>query len=277
MSFKTVLTLLDDSPQCASWTKFAIDFAKMHDARLVGIAAREIASTLTMGEMIAVSSAWIADIQQKIDEGAQQAKKNFEELCASEQFDAFESRIEDGTDISVLRHNTNASDVIVIGQHVDRDATATTTGLIESLLLSSARPLLVVPAIGEYSPQPSHAMIAWRNSRESAMAVRMAIPQLALAEQVEIVTVDNKACVASETQATLGLIHYLATHQITATHRHIISDLDAGNMLLSHACDSGASVLVMGGYGHARLREWALGGVTKTILQSMTLPVLMAH
>lgn len=278
MNFKSVLTLLDNSHQCTTWARFAIELARLHEARLTGIAPREIASALTMGEMVAVSSAWVAELQQQIDANARQAIATFDQLCEAEIFNACESRVEDGTDVSVLRHNTNASDIIVIGQHVDGDtATSTTTGLIESLLMSSARPLMVVPAIGEYSPQPTRAMIAWRNSRESAMAVRMAIPQLALAREVEIVTVDNKACVASETQATLGLIHYLATHQITATHRHVISDVDAGNTLLSHACDSGANLLIMGGYGHARLREWALGGVTKTILQSMTLPVLMAH
>jgi nucleotide-binding universal stress UspA family protein len=278
MSIKSVLTLLDNTQRCQAWSQFAIDFARRHDAHLLGVAPREIASSLMLGEMVPFDSSWISKLQKQIDSDVAAACDNFEKLCRAHGFSAAESRIEDGSDVTVLRHESPTSDLIILGQHSDHDdADNNRSGLIESLLMSSARPLLVVPAIGEYAPTCERVLIGWKNSREAAMAVRQSIPLLKQAQQVDIVTVDKRSHGDADDRRTRGLVSYLARHGIEAGVRNIVSELDAGNVLLSHACDSGADLLVIGGYGHARLTEWALGGVTRTIMQSMTLPVFVAH
>ena len=119
--------------------------------------------------------------------------------------------------------------------------------------------------------------MAWKNTREAAHAVSAALPFLCRSERVHVVAwrdVDEEG----ETNAPLDIEQYLRSHGVTATmHRHQDRPVEVGDALLSMVADVGADLLVMGCYGHSRAREWVLGGVTRTVLGAMTVPVLMAH
>ncbi len=122
-------------------------------------------------------------------------------------------------------------------------------------------------------------MVAWNASREAARAVRDAMPLLEQSQSVDLVTFRPKSSQGAHGElpgADIAL--HLTRHGINVDVQQLGgTDIDVGNALLSHVADRGSDLLVMGGYGHSRLREFVLGGATRTILSSMTVPVLMAH
>ena len=279
MSYKAIVTLLNNTPRCSAWTEFAANLAVEHDARLIGVAPRELTSSLSLGEMVPVGSTWLTDLQNRIDAEADVSIKTFTSYCDKRGLSSYDARIVTGSPEDAMKQESMYCDLIVLGQHMDSDQSVSkNSGVIESLLLATATPLLIVPGKGSYSALPKSVLVAWRKSRESALAIREAVPLLQRSGKVEIATVDRKKG-ADKTNKSVKdqLVKYLKLHGVSAKYKSIVSDEDAANVLLSHASDIGAELLVMGGYGHARSQEWALGGVTKTVLQSMTLPVLMAH
>jgi nucleotide-binding universal stress UspA family protein len=151
-----------------------------------------------------------------------------------------------------------------------------TSDTIEATLFGSGRPLFIIPYIPA-SPALGTVLIAWDGGEPAARAVADALPILTLARHVRIVTFSNGA---NESLYLSGktLERHLARHGIDAEARRIPQgEIDVANMLLSHAADVGADLIVMGGYGHSRLRETVLGGTTREILRSMTIPVMMSH
>jgi nucleotide-binding universal stress UspA family protein len=120
-------------------------------------------------------------------------------------------------------------------------------------------------------------MVCWDGSRPAARAVADAMPILEKANRVQLVTVSNERGKKHEIEgADMG--QHLARHGLNVEVKHIDrGHIDVADVLLSHAADSGTDFIVMGGYGHSRLREFVLGGVTHSIFRSMTVPVLMAH
>lgn len=145
----------------------------------------------------------------------------------------------------------------------------------EAALFHSGRPVLVVPYIQKTELSLSRVLVGWDGSRSAARAVSDAWPLLARAGSVHVVTIGHGER-PERLQKDFG--EHLATHGITATFAMLAGeDIDAGNAILSHAADVQADMLVLGGYGHSRLREWVLGGVTRTVLQTMTIPTLLSH
>lgn len=172
------------------------------------------------------------------------------------------------------------SDLVVIGQPDPDSPTAGRIGeLIEQLLLHAGRPLLLVPYAGRFDAIGSRVLIGWTETRESARAVHDALPLLAGATAVTALTIleARHAPVDSEPPAA-ELAQHLQRHGIAATAARTVTDgIANADALLSYACDIGVDLLVMGGYGHSPLRERMLGGVTRSLLQHMTVPVLMSH
>ena len=120
-------------------------------------------------------------------------------------------------------------------------------------------------------------MVCWDGSRAATRAIADCMPFLEKAKQVEIVIVADKPAKGDEIPgADLG--QHLARHGLKVDVKRITSpDIDVASTILSYAADSSADMIVMGGYGHSRLREFVLGGVTRGILETMTVPVLMSH
>jgi nucleotide-binding universal stress UspA family protein len=145
--------------------------------------------------------------------------------------------------------------------------------------LASGRPVLVVPHTAVQVAPGKTVMLCWNASRESARAATGALPLLQAASQVTVLIVDEKAA-ASRESADHGadIVRWLGGHGVkAAVQRDVADSVDVGDVILSRAADLGADLIVMGIYGHSRLREMILGGASRTLLASMTVPVLMAH
>jgi nucleotide-binding universal stress UspA family protein len=166
------------------------------------------------------------------------------------------------------------ADLLVLGQH-DRDQpdTGVPSDFVQSVLIASGKPALVVPYIGVRTPSFGSVFVAWKESRESARALAAALPILRKAHTVQI------ALDKAEGDHTDLLPQYLQHHGVQAQYHTMPADArsHAGELMLSMAADFNADLMVMGCYGHSRGRELVLGGASRTVLQSMTLPVLMSH
>ncbi|HEY2530550.1 MAG TPA: universal stress protein [Xanthobacteraceae bacterium] len=149
--------------------------------------------------------------------------------------------------------------------------------IAESVLFESGRPVIIVPYIQRAPLALGRVMACWDGSRAAARAIADAMPLMRKAGHVELVTVANERGKQDEVPgADMG--EHLARHGLNVEVKRITSgDIDVADALLSHAADDGIDFIVMGGYGHSRLREFVLGGVTRSILRSMTAPTLLAH
>jgi nucleotide-binding universal stress UspA family protein len=147
----------------------------------------------------------------------------------------------------------------------------------ETTLFESGRPIIMVPYIQKAPFKTGNVMICWDGSRTAARAVADAIPILGKSSRIEVVSVTSERGKEDEIEG-VDIGQHLARHGLKVdVHRISRGNIDVADALLSHAADSAADLLVMGGYGHSRLREFVLGGVTRSIFQSMTLPVLLSH
>ena len=167
-------------------------------------------------------------------------------------------------------------DLAVVGQ-AEPETSAVEEIIAESALFESGRPVIVVPYIQKAPLKLNNAMVCWDGSRAAARAIADSIPLLAKSERVDVVIVTNERGKQDEIEgADIGA--HLARHGLNVEiRRTALGDIEVADVLLSHAADAGSDFIVMGGYGHSRLREFVLGGVTRSILRSMTAPVLMAH
>jgi nucleotide-binding universal stress UspA family protein len=167
-------------------------------------------------------------------------------------------------------------DLAVVGQ-VEPDKLPARQLIIEAALFDSGRPVLLVPYIQRERLKLDRVMVCWDGSRNAARAVGDAMALLARAKAVEIVLVASEPGKSGEI-AGADIAHHLARHGLKVELRQIVvRDLDVASTILSHSADIGADFIVMGGYGHSRLREFVLGGATRGILGAMTVPTLMSH
>jgi nucleotide-binding universal stress UspA family protein len=167
-------------------------------------------------------------------------------------------------------------DLAVVGQGEPKTL-APQELLIEAALFESGRPVIIVPYIHKAPLKLDRVVVAWDGSRTATRAIADALPLLARAKAVEVLIVAGGRTKSDEVPgADVG--QHLARHGLKVEVKRIVStDVDVPNTILSHVADTSADVLVMGGYGHSRLREFVLGGATRGILNSMTVPVLMSH
>lgn len=167
-------------------------------------------------------------------------------------------------------------DLVVVGQ-AEGDKSVADEVVDEGVLFESGRPVIFVPFIQKAGLKLDRVMVCWDGSRAATRAVADSMPFLHKAKQVEIVMVASKAGKNDEI-AGIDLGQHLARHGLEVDVKRITSpDIDITSTILSYAADTSADMIVMGGYGHSRLREFILGGVTRGILETMTVPVLMSH
>jgi nucleotide-binding universal stress UspA family protein len=169
------------------------------------------------------------------------------------------------------------SDLAIVGQP-DPDAPDASDLLVETALFESGRPIVAVPYIHRGPLKLDRVMVCWDGSRAAARAAGDALPFLLRAGAIEIVPVTAKKNPDEPPASADDMARHLTKHGLKAkAHRLYAADIDVPSVLLSYAADSAMDFMVMGGYGHSRLREFVLGGATRGILDSMTLPVLMSH
>jgi len=176
----------------------------------------------------------------------------------------------------IFAHLTRRFDLAVIAQ-AEPDKLPARQLIIEAALFDSGRPVLLVPYIQREGLKLDRVMVCWDGSRCAARAVGDAMPFLARAKAVEVVLVASEPGKSNEI-AGADIAHHLARHGLKVELKQIVArDLEVGDTILSYAADTETDFIVMGGYGHSRLREFVLGGATRSILGAMTVPTLMSH
>jgi nucleotide-binding universal stress UspA family protein len=171
------------------------------------------------------------------------------------------------------------ADLLVVGQSTPDNDVPTPADLPESVALATGRPVLVVPHIGAEKPPGKKVLLCWNASRESARAASDALPFLKAAEEVFVLVVDPKTSTNGHgAEPGADVATWLARHGVKVTvQRDSAMDSDVGNVILSRAADLDVDLIVMGVYGHSRMRELVMGGASRTLLATMTVPVLMSH
>jgi nucleotide-binding universal stress UspA family protein len=279
MDYKTILVHLDRGARRSERLGLALTLAGRHDAHLVGLFA---ISELRVPTYVRSdpTGALIAAQNRQRAEAAAEAEAAFRAAVRTRSGVRTEWRLSGAEALDAVRLNARYADLVVVGQR-DRDAeddAGMAPEFVDELVLSCGRPVLIVPYAGRFPDVGKKALVAWNASAEAARAIADALPLLARAERVNVIVFDTgkRGDHGEEPGADAAL--YLARHGVKATvSRYGSPDVDVGSQILSRAADMAADLIVMGAYGTSRMRELVLGGVTRTILESMTAPVLMSR
>ncbi|SCK28201.1 Nucleotide-binding universal stress protein, UspA family [Variovorax sp. HW608] len=269
---KSILLHLDSSPRATVRIQLARSLADAFEAEVTGLPCT---LTALMRYPYALSAAPDAiSIMKELDkERRDKALALFVDAAAGSPRLHWEEPI--GDEPWAFARRALYADLLVLGQRneEDPDAADLPPEFVSSVLVECGKPALIVPYAGTVAAVGQTVLIAWKETRESARAVTAALPWLSRARSVQVVAYGEAA------EASLRRLQtYLRTQGVDASVRTGgVDDGEIGERLLSLAADVGADLLVMGCYGHSRAREWVVGGATRSILQSMTLPVLMAH
>ena len=284
MSIKDILVHLDASPRSTARLDVAADLAARFGAHLTALAIIDLPPP---DVFYGFPSAFM-DVQRAEDVIERMRAARTEELAGAEQ--AFraavasrgltgEWRLVEGVVDDVVALHTRYSDLVVIGQPDPADSSGRATSISARTLMTSGRPMLVVPFAGNFTTLGTNVLVGWNGSGEAARALNDALPLLKQARKVTVLAINPRAGIGGDGDVPAADIAlHLARHGVTAEAAHTMaSDISEGDALLSYAADLGVDLLVCGMYGHSPLRERAFGGVTRSLLTEMTVPVLMSH
>lgn len=272
--YKTLLAPVDGRSRSLRSLAVAGALANRWDAHLVGLFVQPNVQIPSYARAEG-SAVMIEELQRKmVAELAAQAKGRFDEGVKASGAARTEWRVERGEADAVLARHARAADLVIVNQTDPDDEVG--SGFADAILLSVGRPVLVVPYVGEAVVKGEHVLVCWDGGRAAARAASDALPILREARKVTVLTVNTAAGPREVPGADIAL--YLARHGVKSeAARTPAGGLDPGNVILSRAFDYGVDLIVMGAYGHSRVREILLGGATRAILRQMTVPVLMSH
>ncbi|VTU22174.1 universal stress protein [Variovorax sp. PBL-E5] len=280
MNFRTILVHLDPTDRCPVRVRLAAGLARAHGSHLVGLVPTGLYDgAIPIGAIPTGASDFIAESSEHLRRRANAIAEEFREQAAGPGPLSSEIRRVDGSTVDAVVNHGRASDLIVLGQG-DRSnpADAPLRELAQQAMLQTGRPILMVPFAGHFDKVGEHAVIAWDGSRESAVAMRQALPLLRRAARVTLLSFHRLGEAPDGGKLLVPeMTHWLLRHGVQVKADQEAVDIDIDDALLSRSTDLGADLLVMGGYGHSRFRELMLGGVTRGILEKMTLPALLAH
>ena len=256
---------------------YAISVAETFGAHVAGIAFsyEPVIPPTIMGT---IPASFVESQREENDRAANDARAKFDEAARRAGVSSESRTLSASLAGSADRFATIARrfDLAVVGQ-AEPDRAAPEELIVENALFSSGRPVLVVPYIQKAELTLDRVMVCWDASRNAARAIADAMPFLKRARVIDVVIVASELIKSDEIPgADIG--QHLARHDLKVEVRRIVSpDTDVASTILSHAADTSADFIVMGGYGHSRLREFILGGATRGMLSAMTLPTLMSH
>jgi nucleotide-binding universal stress UspA family protein len=270
---RSILVHLDGCERVVARLRIAHQLAIAHEAELTGLFA------VAPRFVPLVEGVPEAPLVNQIDaKHLDAARQHFEQTVRNGAKNASLIELTGETPIPAFVQYALHAELLVLGQRDPNDANGfdLPSDFVEAVIIDSGKPALVIPYTGEFAAMPQTALIAWKPTREAARALTGALPLLQRARSVHVVCAEEAAFDFKQTRARLD--EYLLRHGIKGVHEHLgLGGIDVGNGLLSLASDVGADLLVMGCYGHSRARELVLGGASRLVLESMTLPVLMAH
>jgi nucleotide-binding universal stress UspA family protein len=278
MSYKTILVHLNDPRRAEALLQLAVGLATKHNAHLIGlnVSASVPAAPVAVPYSAQVLGTIVASERTRTEE----LEGAFARLTANQPFvPEWRALKVPHVDLAtVVMDHGRAADLIVAGQTDPDWDLSPLLDFPERLALESGRPVLVVPYVGSYPDAGRNVVVAWKAGREAARATFDALPLLRAAEAVQILEIkergDNRPALASDTSIAASL----ARHGIKPSVRSSVArEIGVGDEILSRLADMGADLLVMGAYGHSRMREMVFGGATRHIFRHMTVPTLFSH
>lgn len=279
MSYKSILVHLDSSEAVHSRLELALSLAQQFDAHLTGfftVFRPEPGSFYVM----AGSAEYYVEFEHRRLEQQGALERLFRAETLRWKVAAEWQSSKEYANRCIPRA-ARLADLAIVGQYNSRDPESfVAEQFIENLVLSSGRPVLVVPYAGQFHHIGSHVVIAWDGSREATRAMHDALPFLSRAKQVTVLTINALSGEPASSRipgADIAAVISRYGANVAIQEIEGVKDVPIGETLLSRAADLDADLLVMGCYGHSRWRELVLGGATRSILKSMTLPVLMSH
>ena len=275
--YKTILVHFDSTERAGARLEAAASIANDFDAHLVAVYS--IMSPLYSEPFVADGGAFVAQELLRFQERKDaEARAAFDKLVPTLGRQV-EWRSEAGDPAPVLNEHGRYADLIVVGQYDEDQTNDTTPDFIGRVIMGSGRPVLVIPYTGASASIGKRVMVSWNASREAARAVSSSLPLLRRAQDVQVTTFNARAGRGGHGDVPgADIATFLARHGVKANVSGSTSkDVDTGSMILSRADDFQSDLIVMGGYGHSRAFEFVMGGATRTMLESMTVPVLFAH
>lgn len=279
MDYKTIVVHMDRSARRLERLELAIETARAHDAHVIGLFALS-APRLPSYAAAEAGSIIVEQLKLRHAEQANEAQDAFRRAAQRHGLATVEWRTSGQDAVAAVRLSARYADVVFAGQPEPSDAmpSGIEPGFHEELLLSIGRPIVFLPYAGRFPRIGRRVFVAWDAGREAARAVSDALPLLRRADHVEVAVFDAEKSRAHGDIPGADISLFLARHGVKASAAQLTgSGLDIGNQILSRAADLGSDLIVMGGYGHSRMRELMLGGATRTVLETMTVPVLMSH
>jgi nucleotide-binding universal stress UspA family protein len=275
MALRDLLVHVPGTPDSGGTIDAALALAGEHNAHLIGLGIRAPLGIPSYTEA-QLPDTTLTIIREREDRRLAEARQLFESKAGSAgRADRTEWRSDMGVPHRVFGLHARYVDLSILSQDNPGSQDVRFADLAEDVLISSGRPILVLPAQGPGTWVGRTSLVAWNGSREAARALADAMPLLEKAQAVEIFTAGDQD-IGDLPGADIAA--HLARHRIDVdVFRFAGTESSAGDALLSRAADIGADFIVMGGYGRSRFREYVLGGVTRHVLQHLTVPVLMSH
>lgn len=285
MALKDILVHLDNSARSAVRLDLAADLAVRHGAHLTALYVVELPMpALFYGDPSGfVDARLIDEMMSKMRDGAtadaRRLQRAFDDRMRRDGIEG-EWRLVEGSAAETVALHARYADLAVVGQYDPGDTTISSAAEIAAgALLSSGRPLLVVPYVGKIDRLAETVLVGWKSSREAARAINDALPLLERARSVTVLAINPEKGIGGEGDVPAADIAlHLARHGVKAAAAHTVAtEISDGDALLNYADDIGADLIVAGGYGHSRTREFVFGGATRTLLTTMTVPVFLSH
>lgn len=275
MALNDLLVYVNESERTDLRVEAAVALAMDHDAHLTGLGVRMSAETPTYA-LAAIPPDVLVEVERRETASMATAQKMFESIVKHAGWSDRSSWIEEaGGIVDTVSRNARFADLTIIGQQPAQESMDAYLDLPDDFVLHSGRPVLVIPEIGVSRPIGKRVAVAWNGGREASRAVADAMPILERAEAVEVLSIEPKGM---GDLPGADLAQHLARHGVAATvKRSVANNIDASDVLLNFVADESVDLIVMGAYGHSRMREVILGGMTRDILTHMTVPVLMSH
>ncbi|MEZ5923224.1 MAG: universal stress protein [Hyphomicrobiaceae bacterium] len=280
MSYKTILVYLNSVNRAEAVLGAALRIAARSEAHVIGlhvipqVTVPAVVPFEVTGEIIDVQRKALEDQAAKIADIFAEMTRQHQPPCEWRTVRASHYDV-----ASIVDDHGRAADLIVAPQSDADGDIYLPSDVTEDLLMESGRPVLVVPKRGEVKKIGETIVLAWNNSRESARATFDALPLLKAAKSVKLLTVDPpKSRSGDPDLPSAEIAASLSRHGIKAeTAVSLTGGLSLADGLTAQIDNHGADLLVMGGYGHSRLREVVFGGATRDMLEKMTVPVLISH
>ena len=275
MSIKSILVHVDNSSRSRACLDATLSLIDMSDAHVTGIANR-MAAYIPAYAAAQIPPEAFTVFDQEQDRMLKVARQEFEEaLTTVAKLNRSSWEVGEGELATTISSRARFHDLVILRQEIDDNDAGVYEGVPDEVILTAGRPVLVIPYIDYGDTLGKSILIGWSNTRESARAVKDAMPFLKRADKVSIFSANPKE---GEDVPGAELARYLSEHGIKAeVSRTSSNDMDVGDLLLNDVADNGHDMIVMGGYGHRRIRQMILGGVTNHLLKHMTVPVLFSH